>query len=367
MKKVVVLLLAMICAGVIWGQDENTEKRKIAVYLTASENVNSEVKRLINNQIITALTRTNRYILIERNDIFVQQIDKERVTQLSGRVSDNQITKLGEGYGAVAVCIVDVGSLKGELSVDMRIVSVEKEIIIHSGFADGRFSENADIRKIVDKATTDMLGGSGSATSGSSSNKRNGEIYNPDGIELIYVEGTGSGIMATKGFYIGKYEITQAQWRAIMGANPSRFKGDNLPVENVSWDDCQAFISKLNAITGKNYYLPTESEWEYAARGGNKSQNYEYSGSNSLFAVAWYSELNGTHAVGTKQPNELGIYDMTGNVWEWCEDWYDASQQFRVYRGGSWNDGIPNCRLSHRWRSAPEGYYENVGFRVALP
>ena len=124
-------------------------------------------------------------------------------------------------------------------------------------------------------------------------------------------------------FYIGKYEVTQAQWKAVMGKNPSHYKGENRPVERVSWYDIQKFIEKLNAKTGKRYRLPTEAEWEYAARGGNQSKGYKYSGSNDIGSVAWYTNNSGdrTHPVGQKQPNELGLYDMTGNVWEWCSDW----------------------------------------------
>jgi formylglycine-generating enzyme required for sulfatase activity len=153
--------------------------------------------------------------------------------------------------------------------------------------------------------------------------------------EMVLVEG-GTFNMGNKdfpsphkvtlsSFSIGKYEVTQEQWEAIMGYNYSRFKDcKNCPVENVSWDEAQKFILKLNDATGKKYRLPTEAEWEYAARGGNKSKGYLFSGSNTLDDVAWYEENNGkkTHPVGTKTPNELGIHDMSGNVWEWCSDWY---------------------------------------------
>lgn len=126
------------------------------------------------------------------------------------------------------------------------------------------------------------------------------------------------------GYYIGKTEVTQALWKAVMGSNPSEFKGDNLPVEQVSWDDCQEFIRKLNSLTGQHFRLPTEAEWEFACRGGNNSCGYKYSGSNDIDNVAWYFDNSGhkTHPVGTKAQNELGIYDMSGNVWEWCSDWY---------------------------------------------
>ena len=120
-------------------------------------------------------------------------------------------------------------------------------------------------------------------------------------------------------FSIGRYEVTQEEWQAVMGSNPSWFKGPKRPVENVSWDDCQAFIKKLNEMTGKQFRLPTEAEWEFASRGGIKSQGYKYSGSNNLNSVAWYADNSGntTHDVGQESPNELGIYDMSGNVWEW--------------------------------------------------
>jgi formylglycine-generating enzyme required for sulfatase activity len=175
-------------------------------------------------------------------------------------------------------------------------------------------------------------------------------------------------------FRIGKTEVTQALWKAVMGSNPSRFEGDNLPVERVSWNDCKTFISKLNSITGENFRLPTEAEWEYAARGGNKSHGYKYSGSNSIGQVAWYTDNSGstTHPVATKSPNELGIYDMTGNVWEWTSDlWcsnYNSSRtgSNRVYRGGSWRSNAGNCRVSCRDNYGPSGAGSYLGFRLAL-
>ena len=134
-------------------------------------------------------------------------------------------------------------------------------------------------------------------------------------------------------FYLCKYEVTQALWIAVMGENPSNHKGDNLPVEQVSWNDCQNFITRLNSLTDRKFRLPTEAEWEYAARGGNRSHGYKYSGSNNLSEVAWYGGNGGynTHPVGLKGPNELGLYDMSGNVYEWCSDWYgpySSSSQF---------------------------------------
>ncbi len=183
-------------------------------------------------------------------------------------------------------------------------------------------------------------------------------------------------------FYIGQTEVTQELWEAVMGGNPSEFKGAKRPVENVSWDDCQEFIRKLNAKTGKSFRLPTEAEWEYAARGGSRSQGYKYSGGNSVGDVAWYdvnsydkgksSPDYGTHNVATKRANELGIYDMSGNVWEWCQDkWYnyDGSSytgSHRVHRGGSWFDFARFCRVTLRSDYSPGDRRNRLGLRLAL-
>ena len=188
-------------------------------------------------------------------------------------------------------------------------------------------------------------------------------------------------VTITNDYYIGKYEVTQALWQAVMGNNPSCFKGDNLPVEEVSWDDCQEFISKLNGITGKKFRLPTEAEWEYAARGGKKNRGYQYSGSNNLSDMAWYKNNSGskTHAVGSKQANELGIYDMSGNVYEWCQDrfgFYDSSSQVnptgansgssRVLRGGCWYLDAGYCRSSCRFNFTPGIRFCYLGLRLVL-
>lgn len=181
-------------------------------------------------------------------------------------------------------------------------------------------------------------------------------------------------------FYIGKYEVTQGQWNEVMGNNPSKFSscGDNCPVEQVSWNDAQEFIKKLNQKTGKRYRLPTEAEWEYAARSGGKSE--KYSGGNNADSVAWYSSISGikTHPVGQKRANGLGIYDMSGNVWEWCQDWYSnygsgsqnnptgtVSGSSRVVRGGSWVNLTGDGRAANRLESDPGHRHFTLGFRLA--
>jgi formylglycine-generating enzyme required for sulfatase activity len=183
-------------------------------------------------------------------------------------------------------------------------------------------------------------------------------------------------------FQLGKYEVTQAQWRKIMGYNPSNFSGcDKCPVEQVSWGDIQVFLRKLNTETGKNYRLPTEAEWEYAARGGNQSAGYKYAGSNTIDDVALFGKNSGarTYPVGGKKPNELGLYDMSGNVWEWCQDFYSeystASQtnpsgpstgSDRVGRGGGWNYHVGSYRVSYRSYTIPTDKRSYLGFRLAL-
>ena len=193
-------------------------------------------------------------------------------------------------------------------------------------------------------------------------------------------------------FSIGRYEVTQEEWEAVMDNNCSRFRGAKRPVENVSWDDCQSFIRKLNTMTGMDFRLPTEAEWEYAARGGNKSGNKKFSGSDKIGSVAWYrgNSDKATHPVGQKNPNELGLYDMSGNVNEWCSDWYGADYYgvcacadspqnnpkgpeggARVLRGGSWFERNKSCRTSARkslhplYRQFP-GYPGTNGLRIAL-
>jgi formylglycine-generating enzyme required for sulfatase activity len=193
-------------------------------------------------------------------------------------------------------------------------------------------------------------------------------------------------------FYIGKYEVTQAQWKSVMGTNirqqrdkadtsrPLCGEGNSYPMYYVSWNEAQEFIRKLNAQTGKNYRLPTEAEWEYAARGGAQSRGTKYSGSNTVGDVAWYigNSGNATHPVGQKSPNGLGLYDMSGNVWEWCSDWYGtyssgsqtnpagpSSGSGRVLRGGSWRGDALYARVPRRSHTAPAFRYNILGFRLA--
>ena len=186
-------------------------------------------------------------------------------------------------------------------------------------------------------------------------------------------------------FQIQTTEVTQELYELVMFANPSENKAwKDMPVTNVSWNDCEEFIKKLNEITGKAYRLPTEAEWEYAARGGSKSQGYIYAGGITIDELGWYEGNSGktVHVVAEKKPNELGLFDMSGNVWEWCSDWYGPYRldskgsdnpkgpdngQDRVLRGGSWNRNANYCRTAHRNRTGPDYRGNNNGFRLVLP
>ncbi len=179
-------------------------------------------------------------------------------------------------------------------------------------------------------------------------------------------------------YYMGQTEVTQALWEAVMADNPSYLKGDNRPVEQVSWEDCQTFLTALNALTGQAFRLPTEAEWEYAARGGKNSRGYKYAGADTPDDVACYL-CDSTLDVASRLPNEIGLYDMSGNVYEWCQDWYGSygespltdptgppSGTFRVCRGGGWLDKAKNCRVSRRSGATPDYRMKGIGLRLAL-
>ncbi|MCB0598210.1 MAG: formylglycine-generating enzyme family protein [Lewinellaceae bacterium] len=190
-------------------------------------------------------------------------------------------------------------------------------------------------------------------------------------------------------FYIAKYPVTQSLWKTIMGAenNPSAFKGDERPVENISREDALAFISQLNQLANQTYRLPSEAEWEYAARGGQQSRGYKYAGSDNIEEVGWYSKNSDGESkpVGLKKSNELGLFDMSGNVYEWCLDWFGdsyyqeclergtannpigpATGTYRIFRGGCWNYGAERCRVAYRHHDRPWRGYPYLGFRLAL-
>jgi hypothetical protein len=303
-----------------------------------------------------------------------------KVIQLKFKVTDNEGMGVNlcpiylEGAGSFSKQVVFTGNnTSGEATIDWTVGSTAGD----NSFTATLYKADKSVIKELTK-TVIVKGGTG--------------ISGP--IDMVLVDGGTFQMGSTSGesdeqpvhsvtlssYYIGKTEVTQAQWVAVVGSYSSYFKGDDLPVEYASWNDVQIFITMLNQQTGQNYRLPTEAEWEFAARGGNSSKGYTYSGSNSIGDVAWYGDNSGskTHAVGTKAFNELGLYDMSGNVWEWCYDWYGsypsgalnnplgpASGSSRVRRGGSWYDDAYHCRVADRYDGIPGGRGHTLGFRLA--
>ena len=331
------------------------------------------------------------FVPTEVIDVYASNTTWGRFMHIQPIVSDDVPGDVnGDGEVTVAdannvVDIVVMGGNSGHSRAPQADVNGDNEVNI------------ADVNAIVDI----ILGDGTSIPSGFETITVNGVSFN-----MVKVEGgtftMGAGdddteatewerpahMVTLSSFYIGQTEVTQALWQAVMGANPSWYssrKGfeENLrrPVECVSWDDCMTFIETLNQMTGKQFRLPTEAEWEYAARGGNKSQGYRYSGSNTIGDVTWYYENSNDimHPVATKSPNELGLFDMSGNVWEWCQDWlgeYSGSAQanptgpisgtVRLMRGGSSSFDAIDCRVSNRDAYNPLEAIYDLGLRLVL-
>ncbi|MCL2434687.1 MAG: SUMF1/EgtB/PvdO family nonheme iron enzyme [Lentimicrobiaceae bacterium] len=304
------------------------------------------------------------------------------------------------------VRVIHVFFTKTSLTLDVGTTSILSAVVIPTDATNKTLTWESNNLNV---ATVDQNGkvtaiAEGSATitvstvDGNYKARCNIKVINLQEIEMIFVEG-GTFMMGCTGeeclseevparqvtlssYHISKYPVTQKLWKDVMGHNPSHFKGDNLPVEQVGWNDTQDFINKLNQLTGKNYSLPTEAQWEFAARGGNKSEGYVYSGSNDVNLVAWFGNNSNqrTQPVGTKAPNELGIYDMSGNVYEWVNDWFenykDLSQidpqgpdygSSKVARGGGYFSVFWACRATFRVAGAPHQTRDYPGFRLALP
>ena len=299
--------------------------------------------------------------------------------------SSSQTNPQGPNWGSHRV--LRGGSWYGDASycrVAYRTINFPSFTYFNSGFRVVCLPDNATSTAIETKKEADIEIVNDLNTNVESNGKNYIETAKGLNLKMIYVEGGTFAMGSNSGksdekpvhdvtldsYYIGETEITQAQWRAVMGSNPSTYKGDNHPVEKVSWDDAQEFCKKLSELTGKRYVLPTEAQWEYAARGGNQSNGYTYSGSNNVDEVAKYDSRGGHSNVKSKKPNELGIYDMSGNVYEWCSDWYSSSYSssstgtYRVMRGGSWYTSASSCRVAFRGFLKPSTTNNFCGFRV---
>ena len=408
-----------------------TEIKRVAILETVDKagDVNYGVKTLLRQSITYAITRTAGYEGYNRVDM--AQIMGEHNFQRTGYVSDEQIKKLGQMTGAAFVLIAEAANYDPtHIVILANLVNVESGRIVNSSIPivaptdpNGMSKSCADLAKMLLN-----LGGAPSVQNTHSYNTTSSNdtpLYpsfptaNQDftetawdvNMKMIWVEG-GDFLMGctseqggdcdsdeqnvrrvtVDGFYIGMLEVTQSQWEKVVGTSiyqqwtkadfsgsPSCGVGPDYPMYCVSWDEAMEFCRLLSNKTGRTYTLPTEAQWEYAARGGNKNEGAKYAGSNMIDAVAWYTDnSSSTHIVGSKRANALGIYDMSGNVWEWCKDWYadsyvsydtnnpvgPSSGSNRVRRGGGWGSGASGCRVADRYGNSP-GYRDgNLGFRV---
>lgn len=379
-------------------------RKKVAVYVTPTGNKDVDV--ILGDKLVAGFAQSGRFCAIERTNGFLKQLGKEQGYQQSGAVDDNELTRLGKQFGVDYVCIAKTAALFGDYYITSRLIDVETGEVANSDKAEGvKLNTSAEVVVVASNIAKTLSGLTVKA--------------NPDYIEnafginmkMIWVEG-GDFLMGCSseqsncekdedyvrrvtvdGYWMGMCEVTQSQWEKVMGtiiyqqkseANASKTYGvgPDYPMYYVSWDEAMEFCRMLSNKTGKTYTLPTEAQWEYAARGGNKSDGTKYAGSNMIDEVAWYSKNSGssTHPVGTKRGNALGIYDMSGNVYEWCKDWYGnsyvsygpnnptgpSSGSKRVIRGGSWRINANASRVSDRDNDAPDGRNGDLGFRVVL-
>ena len=360
------------------------DSRKVAVFDPAGS-VDKALLEIVREEISSVVVNTKGYTVLERQ--LINKVLEENKFQESGLVNDEQMSDIGKRMGADYVFVTTISTLGTNYYISCKMIEVATaridkqstgtstdgindipqttQYIVKRLFGENvqqqvanRQSQQADRPVQATAVQSDRPVQAAAIQRNASSD----ESYNPDGIELIYVEGNAMDIIS---FYIGKYEITQAQWTKIMGNNPSYDKGEKFPVESVSWEEVQAFIHKLNILTGRSYRLPTDSEWSYAAKGGKYPKDFMYAGSNNINDVARYWSLTSKKTqekVGTRQPNTLGIYDMTGNVWEWCHDYY---RNGHIIRGGSWADTPKKCQLDFSRISHVRGN-ETIGFRLVL-
>ena len=409
-------LLNTLSEGLIraFEQSKMADAKKVAVYVTRTGNADIDI--ILGDQLVAGFAQSGRYLAIERTQDFLDQITKEKGYQDQGPVEDEELMRIGKQLGVQYVCVANTSMLFGDYYIVTRLLDVEHTMVVNSynkqaiqlNSSQQVVSVAQEIAsKLSDKTIAEQQHGDGSSTQDFT------ETAYGVNMKMIWVEG-GEFLMGctseqgndcdddeenvrrvtVDGFYIGMLEVTQAQWEKVMGtsvyqqrnkANPDWSIygiGDDYPMYYVSWEEAMEFCRQLSAKTGRNYTLPTEAQWEYAARGGSKNDRTKYAGSNYISDVAWYNgnSYSSTHKVGSKRANALGIYDMSGNVWELCKDWgtspyssYDtnnptgpSSGSYRVSRGGSWYNSASGCRVAYRDSYSPGNRYSNLGFRVVL-
>ena len=419
------------------GSGRQSNLKKVAVYVVKNE-AGRNIGRVLGDKLVAGFTNSGRYIAIERTNSFLAQLNKEQNYQHSGAVDDSDLSRLGKQFGVQYVCVADVSDVFGEKFISARLIDVETAEVVNTHDIGGEMSSMSgclqmanDIAANLSKGTLAEQAEEARLEAIRREQERQRQLEEkrkkaeeealraPSYIEtafeinmkMIYVR-SGEFIMgctseqsdcekdelnirhvSMDGFYIGVLTVTQAQWTKVMGNDiyAQRKKagwesfaidgvGSTYPMRYVNWFEAMKFCKLLSEKTGKKYTLPTEAQWEYAARGGHKNERTKYAGSNNANLVAWYCDNSGgnTHPCGTKQGNALGIYDMSGNVTEWCKDWYSeiyittdtinpigpSAGEDRVLRGGQYDKVASFSRVS--WRSSYEpdrGSYD-VGFRV---
>jgi len=419
MKKLLLILLSALSLTAF-----AQEVKKVAILETVDKagDVPYGVKLQVRMNLTYAISNTPGYEGFDRVDM--ASIMGEQNFQRTGMVSDAQIKKLGEMTGAQYVLIAEAALYDAQnIIITAKVLDVETGGVSNSAPPAFAGKDPEKMQEACVSLARKLLGGRSSSSTSYSSYSSSSRSYgaNQDFVEnawninmkMIWVEGGefmmgctseqgGCGSdeqnvrrVTVDGFYIGMLEVTQSQWEKVVGTSvyqqwtkagnsgsPTRGVGGEYPMYCVSWEEAMEFCRLLSNKTGKTYTLPTEAQWEYAARGGKKADGTKYAGSNMIDAVAWYTDNSGssTHPCGTKRANALGIYDMSGNVWEWCKDWYSSSYtsydtnnptgpssgSLRVSRGGCWIDNAASCRVAARCNTLPGDRNAFLGFRVVL-
>lgn len=415
-------MLAFLCLSVF----AQTEVKKVAILETVDKmgNVPYGVLLQVRSSLTYAISSNAGYEGYDRVDMAA--ITGEQNFQRTGMVSDEQIKRLGEMTGAAYVLIAEAAIYDDQnIIIAAKILDVETGGVMSSTPPAVAPKDPAKMAEACIRCSQILVGGKmPTRTTTTTTDSQTGYASQPApaanqdftetawgiNMKMIWVEG-GDFLMGctseqgncesdeqnvrrvtVDGFYIGMLEVTQSQWEKVVGTSISQQRnkkgsdyslkgvGPDYPMYYVSWDEAMEFCRLLSNKTGRTYTLPTEAQWEYAARGGNKNEGAKYAGSNMIDAVAWYdsNSANTAHIVGSKRANALGIYDMSGNVWEWCKDWYadsyvsydtnnpvgPSSGSYRVNRGGGWLSNASGCRVANRNYSSPGNRYYDLGFRV---
>lgn len=411
--KLLLFIMAFAVIVPVFGQSSLTKKVAILETVDKENAIPYGVKLMVRSKLAYAITNTPGYEAYDR--VNISSILNEQEFQRTGLVSDDEIKRLGVMTGADYVVIAEVARLDNtHIMLYTTILSVETARVVQT--SNIQTSTDIDSMENACRELAARLLGAQRGKTITLSNNYSGQDFVETAaglnMKMVYVEGGEFLMGATSeqgsdgesdeqvirrvkldSYYIGECEVTQAQWAKVMGtsiqqqaskAGQSDFQGigPDYPMYYVSWEEAQAFCRELSRMTGRTYCLPTEAQWEYAARGGKNADGTKYSGSWSIDAVAWYYDNSGlnTHPVKNKRANGLGLYDMSGNVWEWCSDWYGSSYNvndtnnptgpssgsYRVLRGGSWNGGARGCRVSDRGYSSPGSRFDFGGFRVVV-